>query len=174
MKQSEVKKAPTFTRLVQRPVYRFSKWLTIISAIAACTIMVLTTVDVLMRRFLNMPISGSLEISTSLLVVLVFCCVAWVMTKHGHVVVDMISRKYPQRLGDIISGIAHFLSMIIVALMCWGSIKFGLDQASVGEASVLIGLPVAPFIFVLAFGCALLFLVILIQFINVLVGLKED
>jgi len=173
MQQSDVGKTPIFRRAVEGPIYRFSRWVTILSAMAALIIMLLVTVDVLMRRFLNMPITGSFEISCSLLVVIVFCCVAWVMTERGHIVVDIITSKYPQRLGVVMSSFALFCSMIIVGLICWGSIRFGLEQARVGEASVLLRLPVAPFVFVLAFGSALLTLVILIQFINSFGGSKE-
>ena len=65
MKQSDDEKTPTFSRVVTQPVYRFSRWLTLIAGLAAIVIMLLVTVDVLMRRFLNMPITGSFEISTS-------------------------------------------------------------------------------------------------------------
>lgn len=136
--------------------------------------MVLVTVDVLMRRLLSMPIRGSFEVSTSLLVVMVFCAVAYVMTIQGHVVVDVFTNKYPKSFQRPLSAIALFLSMIIVALMCWGSIILGLDQYSVGERSVLLKIPVAPFVFVVAFGCALLFLVILIQFIRIFAPVKKD
>jgi TRAP-type C4-dicarboxylate transport system permease small subunit len=166
VKQSEADKTPIFRRLVERPIFRFSRWVTILSALAALIIMLLVTVDVLMRRFLNMPITGSFEISTSLLVIIVFCCVAWVMTERGHIVVDIITSKYPQRIGEVMSSFALFCSMIIVGLICWGSIRFGLQQYRVGEASVLLHIPMYPFIFALAFGSALLTLVILIQFIN--------
>ena len=95
------------------------------------------------------------------------------MTERGHIAVDIISSKYPRRLSAVMSSFALFCSMIIVGLICWGSIRFGLDQYRVGEASVLLRLPVAPFVFVLAFGSALLTLVILIQFINSFGGSKE-
>lgn len=174
MKQSDAERTPIFRRVVEGPVYRLSRWVTVISAAAALGVMVLVTVDVLMRRFLNMPITGSFEISCALLVVIIFCCVAWVMTIRGHIVVDIFSHRYPERLGDIIGRIALFLSMIVVGLICWGSILFGLEQYRVGEASVLLRLPVAPFVFVLAFGSALLALVLLVQFINSFIGSKGD
>lgn len=136
--------------------------------------MVLVTADVLMRRLLSMPIRGSFEVSTSLLVVMVFCAVAYVMTIQGHVVVDVFTNKYPKSFQRPLSVIALFLSLIIVVLMCWGSILSGLDNYSVGEASVLLKIPVAPFLFIVAFGCALLALVLLIQLIRVFVRVKED
>lgn len=174
MKQAEEKRTSLFNRVAIRPVYRFSRWLTVLSALAMVIIMVLTSVDVLMRRFLNKPITGSLEISTSLLIVVIFCCVAWVMTQKGHVIVDIFSDRYPKKVREVITSIALFLSTITVGLICWGSINFGLQQYRIGEVTVLIGLPVAPFIFVLAFGSGLFGLVLLIQFINTFARSKED
>ena len=142
--------------------------------LASAIVMVLVTVDVLMRRLLDMPIRGSFEVSTSLLVVMVFCAVAWVMVVRGHVEVDVFTRKYPEKFQRPLSAIALFLSLIIVVLICWGSILLGLEQYRVGEASVLLKIPVAPFVFVVAFGSALLALVTLIQFIRVFARVKED
>jgi TRAP-type C4-dicarboxylate transport system permease small subunit len=144
-----------------------------VSIAAAAVIMVLTSVDVLMRRLLDMPIRGSFEISESLLVVTIFCSVAYVMVLRGHIVVDVFTSKYPRRYRKSLSVIALFLSLIIVGLICWGSILLGLEQYRVGEASVLLHLPEAAFVFVVAFGSALLFLVILIQFIGIFVGGEE-
>lgn len=142
--------------------------------IAAAIIMVLTTVDVLMRRLFDLPIKGSFELSDYLLIVVVFCSVAYVMTVKGHIVVDVFTNKYPQRFSGALSFIALILSLIMVGLICWGSIRYGLQQMSVGEASPLLGIPAAPFIFVIAFGSALFFLVIIIQFIRIFAKARED
>ena len=141
--------------------------------IAAAIVMVLVTVDVLMRRLLDMPIRGSFEISTLLLIIMVFCSVAYVMTIKGHVVVDVFTNRYPQRFQGALSVIALFLSLIIVGLMCWGGILYGLEQQEVGETSALLGIPVAPFVFVIGLGCGLFFLVIIIQFIRIFAKVKE-
>ena len=174
MKQPDARRTPIYRRVVEGPIYRFSGWLTIVSAITVLTIMVLVTADVLMRRFLNMPIKGSYEVSSVLLVVLFSCCVAWVMKEKGHIVVDLITRTYPQKLREVIRGIALFFSLIIVGIICWGCVRFALRDFRIGTESILIGIPTAPFISVLAFGSAILFLVILVQSINTFVRSKED
>ena len=174
MKQSDARKTPIFRRVVEEPVYRFSRWLIVVSGIAAIIMMVLTTADILMRRFLDMPIRGGFEITSALLVILGSCSFAWIMTEKGHIVVDLFTSKYPQRLRRVILGIALFLSLIMVGLICWGSMLFGLQEFRIGEASVLVGIPMAPIIFVMAFGSALLGIVILIQFINTFARTKEN
>ena len=142
--------------------------------IAAAIIMVLTTVDVLMRRLFDFPIKGSFELSDYLLVVVVFCSVAYVMTVKGHIIVDVFTNKYPQRFSSALSFISLILSLIMVGLIGWGSFRYGLQQLAVGEASPLLGIPAAPFIFVIAFGSALFLLVIIIQFIRIFAKVKED
>lgn len=156
------------------PVFHFSRWVTVVSAITGFIMMVLVTVDVLMRRLLSNPIPGSLEITTSLLVVLVSCSIAWVMTEKGHVTVDTVTSKYPQRLRRVIHSIALFLSLIMVGLICWASLLYGLQEFRIGDKSSLLGIPLAPFVFTVSFGSALLGLVILIQFINTFTKSKED
>jgi TRAP-type C4-dicarboxylate transport system permease small subunit len=159
---------------LERVIYPFSKGISVLSMIAAVVMMLLVTADVFMRRALNAPILGSYEIGKVLLVIVVFCGVAYVMTVKGHVVVDTLARLYPRKLQMAVAGIAHFLSLIIVALISWQSAVYGLEMLRVGETSVLLRILVAPFIFIVAFGSAVLFLVILVQFIYILAGVAED
>jgi len=61
-----------------------------------------------------------------------------------------------------------------VALRSWQSALYGLDMLRLGETSVLLRILVSPFIFIVAFGSAVFFLVILVQFIYILAGVDED
>ena len=159
---------------LERVIYPFSRGISILSMIAAMGMMFLVTVDVFMRRVLNAPILGSYEIGKVLLVMVVFFGVAYVMSVKGHVAVDTLVRLYPRRLQKVVSGIAHFLSLAIVALISWQSTVYGLEMLRAGETSVLLRIIVSPFIFFVAFGSAVLFLVILVQFIYTLAGVEED
>lgn len=175
MKQSDNK--GTLKRLgfsLERVIYPFSRAISILSMIAAVAMMLIVTADVFMRRALNQPIFGAYEVGKVFLVIVVFCGVAYVMSVKGHVVVDTLVRLYPKKLQTIVSGIAYFLSLIIVALISWQSTVYGLDMVRVGETTVLLRILVSPFIFVVAFGSAVLFLVILVQFIYILAGVDED
>jgi TRAP-type C4-dicarboxylate transport system permease small subunit len=158
---------------LKRIIYPVSRGISILSMMAAVAMMFLVTADVFMRRTLNQPIFGSYEIGKVLLVIVVFCGVAYVMTVKGHVVVDTLTRLYPRKLQTVVVSIAHVLSLVIVALISWQSAVYGLDMLQVGERSVLLRILVSPFIFVVAFGSAVLFLVILVQFVYMLAGVDE-
>lgn len=159
---------------LERVISPFSKWMSIIAMIAAVVMMFLVTVDVFMRQVLNQPILGSYEIGKVLLVIVVFFGAAYVMIVKGHVVVNTLTRLYPLRLQKIVSGIAHFLSLLIVGLICWQSADYGFHMLQVGETTVLLRILVAPFILIVAFGCVALFMVILVQFIYTLAGIDVD
>jgi TRAP-type C4-dicarboxylate transport system permease small subunit len=175
MKQSDAK--GTLKKIgfsLERVIYPFSKGISILSMIAAVAMMLIVTADIFMRRALNQPIFGAYEIGKVLLVIVVFCGVAYVMSVKGHVMVDTLVRLYPKKLQTVVSGIAYFLSLLIVALISWQSAVYGFEMARVGETSVLLRILVYPFIFVVAFGSAVLFLVIMAQFIKILAGVDED
>ena len=138
--------------------------------VAAMIMMFLVVADVFMRRFLNMPILGSSEIQRILLTMVIFFSVAYVMSLKGHVVVDTLTRLYPKKLQIIASAVALFLSMLIIAAISWQTTLYGMEALDVGERSVLLRIPTSPFIFVVAFGSAILFLVILAQFLSVVAG----
>jgi len=105
-----------------------------------------------------------------LLTMVIFFSVAYVMSIKGHVVVDTLTRLYPRKLQIAVSLIALLLSMLIIAIISWQTALYGLEALQVGERSVLLRIPVSPFIFVVAFGSAVLFLVILAQFLSIIVG----
>ncbi len=155
---------------LERIVYPLSKGIAVVSAATLVIMMFLTTIDVIMRRFFNQPIFGAYEISKVLLAIAIFCGVAYVMVKGGHVNVDIATRLYPRRLKLAVYSIGLFLSLVIVGLISWQAALYGIDMVQVGERSVLLRIVVFPFIFVVAFGSAVLFLVILVQFLYALGG----
>jgi TRAP-type C4-dicarboxylate transport system permease small subunit len=132
--------------------------------------MLLTTSDVILRRYFNQPIFGSYEISKVLLAIAIFFGVSIVMKWGGHVNVDILTRLYPRRLKLITCSIGYFLSLIVVGLISWQTALYGIDMVQVGERSVLLRIIVSPFIFVVAFGSAVLFFVILVKLLYVLGG----
>lgn len=144
------------------------------SVIAAAGMMFVIAADVFMRRAFESPIFGSYDIVKVLLVIIVFCAVAYVMRIREHVVVDSITRLYPKKLKKVITAISQLLSMLILVLIGWQSISYGLTLLRVGENLVLLNIPMAPFVFVAAFGYAVFFMVVLAQFMLLLAGADED
>jgi len=156
--------------LFESKLKTFTRWISFVAMLAAVIMMFLVVADVFMRRFFNMPILGSNEIQRILLTMVIFFSVAYVMSIKGHVIVDTLTRLYPKKIQVAASAIAMFLSMLIIAAISWQTALYGMEALEIGERSVLLRIPTSPFIFVVAFGSALLFLVILAQFLSIIVG----
>jgi len=160
--------------MMEKILYPVSRWLSYVSMGAAAAMMLMVTADVFMRRFFNAPISGAYEIVRILLIIVVFCAVAYVISVKGHVIVDSVTRLYPRKLKLAVTGIAQILSMAVLGLLCWQTTVYGMAMMRVGENMILLKIPVAPFVFIVAFGCALFLLVILVQFVFTLAGVSDE
>jgi TRAP-type C4-dicarboxylate transport system permease small subunit len=155
-------------------IYPLSRWLSFISMIATVAMMLVVTADVFMRRAFNSPIFGAFDVIKILLVIIVFCAISHVMRVREHIVVDSITRLYPQKYNRVVNGVAYLFSMVILALMCWQSFRYGLAMVRVGEKLVLLKIAMSPFIFTVAFGYAIFFLVVMVQWIIALAGADEN
>jgi TRAP-type C4-dicarboxylate transport system permease small subunit len=170
IEQNKKNNLKSATDLFEIKLNAFTRSISFVGMLAAIIMMLLVVADVFMRRVLNMPILGSNEIQRILLTVVIFFSVAYVMSIKGHVVVDTLTRLYSRKLQIAVSIIALLLSMLIIAVISWQTALYGIEALNIGERSVLLRIPVSPFIFVVAFGSAVLFLVILAQFLSIIVG----
>ena len=172
--QLAIKPRWKFVFTLTRITYPLSRWLFSLSLIAVSAMMLLIAADVFMRRAFNSPIFGAYDVIKILLVIIVFTAVAYVMTVREHVIVDSITRLYPKKFKQVITGISQIFNLLILALICWQSFNYGLSMLRVGERLVLLKIPMSPFVFVVAFGYAIFFIIVLVQFLQTLTGVDED
>ncbi len=79
-----------------RALDRFSKLLNSVGAAALAAMMLLTTVDVVLRYIFSTPITGSLEITEFLLLITVASGIAYTGIKKAHVTVDVAVERLAQ------------------------------------------------------------------------------
>jgi C4-dicarboxylate transporter DctQ subunit len=77
--------------------------------------------------------------------------------------------RFSKRSQGVIGSITGILSLGLFSLITWQCIVLGNDIRRAGEVSMTALLPFYPYIYAVAFGCALLTLVILVDFIKSLV-----
>jgi len=166
--------AVKLAKFLARLVYPLSRWFSYISMIATAAMMLIISADVFMRRVFNSPIFGTYDIIKVLLVFIVFCAVAYVMVIKEHIIVNTLTRLYPEMFKKIVSVITHFLNMIILAIIFWQTLSYGIAMLKAGEKLVLLKIPISPFIFLVALGYAIFFLVVLVQFTFALTGVEDN
>jgi len=154
----------------RRGTYRVSRIINGAGVILLLAIMFLLVTEVISRRFFNRSFTGTYEIVQFMLVTLVYLGVAYTGTKKDHIVVDLVVSRFSPRVQALIDSLTTFLSFSLIGLITWRSILRARELWLKGEVSYLLSLPFFPFYYVLAFGCGVLSLVLLVQFIE---GVKD-
>jgi TRAP-type transport system small permease protein len=123
--------------------------------------MLLTLIDVLLRKFLNQGILGGLELTEFMLVGLVFCALAQAEIEGRHVRVDLFARRDPTRSGKYLTAFIQLLSAAMMGAISVSSLLYALTMHTAGEVSLDLGIPRYLMILIAALGCALLGLIML-------------
>ena len=132
--------------------------------------MMVTVVDVVGRRLFNAPLLGSMDLTTFMMVVVVFFSIAHCQLVKGHVTIDLVVSRLPTRIQAIINSIMYSLFFL---LFVWITYQFYLRALEVMKNNIVsatLEIPVAPFYFVAFFGCALLSLLALMHLLSFLAG----
>lgn len=145
----------------------------IVGVVVLLAMMMMTVVDVIMRYFFLQPIIGSVELSTILMVCVVFLGIAWCALNDGHISVDIITGKLSKKGRAVLNSFDNILTFVLALLIAWRSFREALSVKEMEVTSPLLGIPRYPFVFVTAFGFLLLFFAALILFIRNVKSLKD-
>jgi tripartite ATP-independent transporter DctM subunit len=126
--------------------------------------MFLMVVDVFLRRIFNRPLTGSFELVQFMLVTIVYSAVAYATCKKAHISIDLLTSRLSEKTGALIDSITLLLSFFLFGLVAWRNLIRAAELSRDGTTSVLLSIPLYPFYYVVAFGCGVLTLVLLIQF----------
>jgi TRAP-type C4-dicarboxylate transport system permease small subunit len=136
-----------------------------IGAYIIIVMMLLTVVDVVGRRFFNKPVPGSYELSEFMLVIVVFLAIAYCEFTRGHVTIDLVVSRFRKRTQNIINSTMYILTLVAFVLLTWRLFVDAAGQVG-GTISGILRIPVFPFIYIAALGCAFLSLVVLMHLLQ--------
>lgn len=155
---------------LRRFIHSLSQWVSWIAAVALAGMMLLTCSDVVLRYF-GYPILGSFEITGFLGAVVAGLAIAYTQTLRGHISIEFIVSRFPQRTQAVIDSITCLLSIGVFALLAWQCSARGTTLWELGQVSETLEMPFFPFLYVVAFGCSMMCLVLLLDFISSLTRL---
>jgi TRAP-type C4-dicarboxylate transport system permease small subunit len=124
--------------------------------------------NILLRQVWK-PIYGTYDYICFIAASVVAFALANCAVHRGHTQVELLVQYFPQRAQGIIGSITGILSLGIFSLITWQCIALANDMRRAGELSMTSLVPFYPYIYAIAFGCALLCLVILVDLIQSLV-----
>ena len=130
--------------------------------------MLLTASDVILRYVFNRGIPGSFELTEYMMAIVVAFGLAYCAVKKGHVKVDLVVARFPQRAQAIIDSVTGLLGLGLFSFITWQCCIYIKVQFASKIASSVLYIPAFPFVAVVAFGSALLTLVLLADFLDFL------
>ncbi len=144
----------------------------LISTIAVALMSIPIVLDVLARFALSKSVPGIIELEEFFMVVIVFLSLAHSQRTEGHIVIDLLTCKLPQKIGRLLETFNFLTCSIFFSLMGWRIVLTTLKKA--GEYSVMLKIPVWIFIALSALGIFLLVLTLFQQFIKSLSNNLKD
>lgn len=122
------------------PIRFLVRWLDRLAVLALLAMMLTTTSDVLLRRFINTPILGASELVELGLGVAFFFAAPGVFARGANITVDMIDQWLPGWTGAL-RRLAAFTTLVTLCLLTWHMWKPLVDIIAFGDTSADLQIP---------------------------------
>lgn len=133
--------------------------------------MVLVVANVVMRSFFDVPVDGTLELTQSSLVVLIFLSLALTQYEGGHIHVVLITGRLPAGLQRLMNFIAMALGFAFFAWATYAAFGLAMRSYAIGEQQWgSIRYPLWPVKFISFAGLLALAVQFFIDALGVLIG----
>ncbi len=154
-------------------VSRFSHFLNLIAGVGLVVMALLIVLDIIGNKVFKFPLPGGIEYVGFLGVVVIAFAIAQTQYFHGHIEVEFIVQYLPQKIQRVLAIFVHICLLALWAVLAWRSVDFGIILQSTGEVSMTERIPFYPFVYAIALCCIPMFLVVLIQLLQVLTGARK-
>jgi TRAP-type C4-dicarboxylate transport system permease small subunit len=153
-------------------VLKINEVMQAIASVALTFIVLLTTMDVILRLF-RMPIPGSVEIIAIAGGILLGFTVPITSWMRGHIAVDFVLNWLPERAKGAVNVITRCIAIFLVLLISWNCAKIGTGFMKGAEVSGTLEIPLYPVAYALAVCFLMLALVLLCDILKIRGGTYE-
>ena len=140
-------------------VARTAALFNLVAAAAVVGMMGLTCLDVVLRLWRH-PIPGTYEVVSMLGAVFVAFSLAKTSVDQGHIAVDFLVQRFSERARYVVEAINDGICALFFSVVSWQCLRYAQDLKASGEVSMTLQMPIHPFVFGIAAGCAMLSLVL--------------
>ena len=145
--------------------YPISRAISRVGAGILALMMFLTAMDVLLRYFLNRPISGALALTQYMMVVIVVSGLGYCTVEKGHVRVEVFIERFPLKTQTILNVITSLLSLGLFVLITRQAVVYTGLLLDANLTSPVLFIPTFPFAIILALGTAVFCLALFAEFV---------
>jgi len=149
-----------------------SYWVNWVAGVGLVGILALTVGDIFGIKLAQAgvpffrPIPGGIEVVAFLGVVVTGFAIAYTQILRGHIRVEFVVMRLPQRVQAVIAAFVWFLSLALFVLLGWQSVEYGLSLQATGTVSMTQRIPFYPFVHAIAFCCIPICLVLVLEFLR--------
>jgi TRAP-type C4-dicarboxylate transport system permease small subunit len=159
--------------ILERISHELSKWFSWIGGVALLSLTGIACANMLMRP-MGTPMTGAYELVGFFGALVVALPLGYAQITRSHISVDILATRYSKRMQRIVNIISSFLCMIFFILVAWQSAIYASTIWERGETSETLRIIYHPFVYVVAFCCLLLALVLLVDFLKSIALMKGD
>ncbi len=152
-----------------------NKILMILGSVAVLLLMSLATVNAFLRiPFIKATWRGTYETVGFLGAIVIAFALGYTQKRKDHIVVDILTEKFPKRVNRILDGINYFITTIFFAIVSWQLFVWGMKISKAGEVSETLKIIFHPIIYCVALGFAIFSFTLIIDFLKNLKGKENE
>lgn len=144
--------------MLRRLVQRFTRYLSYAGMAMLIPMMLITTLDVIVRAGWSRTIPGAIELSSYMLAVFVLLGIAYVQQVKGHVSISILTSRLPVKLAALLNILTTLLGIFIIIILTWQGWVVGMEEKSVSD---MLRVPQLPFRLLVPLGGLFLLLELL-------------
>ena len=153
-------------------VLKINQFMQGIAAVSLTCMMLLTTLDVVLRLF-GKPIPGAVEIIAICGGIVIGFTVPISFWMRGHIAVDLVLNGLAGPVKNLINVMTRCVGIGLCLLISWNSMKIGTGMRKAAEVSGTLELPLYPVEYALAFCFLVLSVVFLCDILKIYGGTYE-
>ncbi len=119
--------------------------LSMLSALALFSMMVLTFADVFSRKFLGNSVTGAVEVTELAMLVMIFCALPLASLAGEHIAFDLLDRFLPAPLLRWQLALSNTLTCLVFAFGAWVVWNKAQRTVNMGDITATLEIPIAPF-----------------------------
>lgn len=161
--QGEIKKKFMFNR-IKKIIESLAIRLTWFGSVALSLMILFVVTNVLSRFIFKKPLPGTIEVIELVTVLIAFFSVGYTEVRRSHIYVELVISKLPRKVRSIVGSIMYLICTAFFGVLGFEAWRLGRSYLTPTlRDTYVLHIPIAPFIFVIAFGSFVLALVTLLH-----------
>lgn len=156
------------TNLIGQGLHRASDIGRLVGEVALGGIVLMIVVDVILRYGFDRPLSFSIELVEVALSLVVFFGITVCTARRGHILIDILVTRFPERVQATVESFVHFLGAGLFGIIAWQIFTHAVHIKEIGNVTLMLKLPYYPFILIAGICSMLASLLLCLQLMQLI------